>query len=113
MGKKKKINSKKIKEKAAGTGRVAAKAVAIAIVSYFIALVFVGLPLATLFGNTDRLHDGITVWDFIHFEDLFTGVPWLMALVVVLAGPVVYFALIPSEARISFPSAVSNSSLAR
>ena len=97
MGKKKKFNSKKIKQKATDTGQAAAKAVAVAIASYFIALIIIGLPLATVFGHTDRLQDGITASDFFHFEDFFTGIPWLMALVALVVGPMVYFALNPDK----------------
>ena len=94
-----KINKKKIKKTAGEAKSLAIKTIKIAVGVYLLITLFIGLPLSTMFYHVDRLRDGLSVFDFYHLEDLIRFNTWILSFVVLLVGPLVYYAVTPHSKR--------------
>lgn len=76
------------------------KAILIALTIQLCTTIFIGMPLTTIFGHTERLRDGITLGDFFVFSDLLHFTTWILSFVVLLVAPLVYYAATPHSKRV-------------
>ena len=93
------LNKKKIEKTAGEAKNLALKTLKIALIVYLLIVIFIGLPLSTMFYHVDRLRDGISVLDFYHIEDLIRVNTWVLSFIVLLVGPIVYYAVTPHSKR--------------
>ena len=93
------LNKKKIEKTAGEAKNLALKTLKIALIVYLLIVIFIGLPLSTMFYHVDRLRDGLSVLDFYHLEDLIRVNTWVLSFIVLLVGPLVYYAVTPHSKR--------------
>ena len=89
------FTKKKIEKKAGEAKDLVVKTVKIAVMVYLLITIFIGMPLSTMFYHVDRLKDGISLLDFYHLEDMIRFNTWFLSFVVLLVGPLVYYAVTP------------------